>query len=107
MSSRPGSSAATVTLPSGQKRLPFDHHDDRPPGGRRPAGALPGGPRPRPALESDEFTLSELYAIHSLITAGEEHRDTFRRRVEPRLSELGVRKLAVGRPANLDTFDRD
>ena len=100
-------SAVAVTLPSGQKRLPFDHDEIV----RRAVADLQEryreAPDPDRLVESDEFTLTELYAIHSLITAGEEHRDTFRRRVEPRLSELGVRRLAVGRPAKVYRFDRD
>jgi len=105
--SRTGASAVSVTLPSGQKRLPFDHQEIV---GRAVADLQKRyreAPDPDRLVESDEFTLTELYAIHSLITAGEEHRDTFRRRVEPRLSELGVRRLAVGRPAKLYTFERD
>jgi ADP-ribose pyrophosphatase YjhB (NUDIX family) len=105
--SRTGASAVSVTLPRGQKRLPFDHDEIV----RRSLADLQEryrqAPDPDRLVESDEFTLTELYAIHSLITAGEEHRDTFRRRVEPRLSELGVRRLAVGRPAKLYSFERD
>ena len=104
---RRGLFSRDVRLPSGQKRLPFDHDDIV----RRAVADLQQryreAPDPDRLVESDEFTLTELYAIHTLITAGEEHRDTFRRRVEPRLSELGVRRLAVGRPAKLYTFDRE
>jgi len=102
-----GTSAVSIRLPSGQRRLPFDHDEIV----RRALADLQEryreAPDPDRLVEADEFTLTELYAIHSLITAGEEHRDTFRRRVEPRLSELGVRRLAVGRPAKLYTFERD
>ena len=104
---RTGTSSVSISLPSGQKRLPFDHDEIV----RRAVADLQDryreAPDPDRLVETDEFTLTDLYAIHSLITAGEEHRDTFRRRVEPRLSELGVRRLAVGRPAKLYTFDRD
>jgi ADP-ribose pyrophosphatase YjhB (NUDIX family) len=104
---RAEASSVSISLPSGQKRLPFDHDEIV----RRAVADLQDryreAPDPDRLVETDEFTLTDLYAIHSLITAGEEHRDTFRRRVEPRLSELGVRRLAVGRPAKLYTFDRD
>lgn len=102
-----GEPRVRVALPSSQKHLPFDHDEIV----RRAVEDLQERyrrtPDPDRLVESDEFTLTELYAIHSLINAGEEHRDTFRRRVEPRLSEVGVRRLAVGRPAKLYTFERD
>ena len=102
-----GGTVVAVTLPGRQKRLPFDHDTIV----RRAVADIQKryreAPDPDRLVEADEFTLSDLYAIHGLITAGEEHRDTFRRRVEPRLSELGVRRLAVGRPAKLYTFDRE
>jgi ADP-ribose pyrophosphatase YjhB (NUDIX family) len=95
--------AVSLGLPNGQRRLPFDHDEIV----RRALADLRGryrkAPDPDRLLESDEFTLSELSALHSVVDPDDEHRDTFRRRVEPHLAEIGIRRLAVGRPAKVYT----
>lgn len=90
-----------LTLPDGQPRLMFDHDEMVALAVVEMQERYRSEPDPDRLLGVDEFTLSELYDTHQAVSGGDEHRDTFRRRVEPHLIRVGTRRLPVGRPAQL------
>lgn len=92
-----------AVLAGRQQRLPFDHDDILVEAVRWARQAYSERPDPR-GLLGEEFTLYELRKLHEAVLGerGTPARDTFRRRMQEQVEEVGrLSSGTVGKPARL------